>query len=124
WRFFSREPVLTLGSSPRAYFARQSRWRSGSPSTALLVRQPVGQGRRFFVRLLGFCPRLLGHRRALWFGGFARKPQRLQPRHVVEHGFTGGVPVGLAGSGVLGCSCGLVGTRLGAITILFGHFRS
>src|SRR5439155_14168271 len=100
---------------------------SGSPSAVLLARQPVGQGHRLLVRPLGAGGRLLGGLRgggALRLGCLARKPQRLQLRHIVEHGLGGGVAFGLAGSRVLGGPCHLVGACLGAITIFFRHFRS
>src|SRR5882757_3973103 len=96
------------------------------PSAALLVRQPIAQcGRRaFLARRFRFRAGLLyrdGSRRRCRFAG---EPQRFQLRHIVEHGFRGGVAVGFAGPRVLGRPCRFVQTRLGAVAILFCHFAS
>ena len=100
---------------------------SGSPSAVLLTRQPVGQGHRLLGWLLGAGARLLcgpcgaAHVAARLPRARAATPSaspccraRPWPRRRVRPCRTSRP----------GRPCHLVGAGLGAITILFRHFRS
>ena len=94
--------------------------RLGPASAALLACQPIRQAPGFFVRLLRLGAVFLRAAGAWRLGGFAREPQCLQPRHVVEHGLCRGVAFGLAGLASWRRGC-LVEARIGAVAIFFCH---